>query len=426
MLDIKFVRENPKIVKEICENRGLKLDIDKLLSIDSQRVKLQMEVEDLRHQSNKNSSLIKTASENDKNTLIKQGSILKKQIKELEEKLSNTNKLFQELYKNLPNQYADDTPLGGTEDDNIELEVFGNNPQYKADSLDHINIGESLGLDFASGTKVAGSGFPLLKGQIAMLEDAILRFTIDSAINSGFTRLNVPVLAKTNILEGLGFNPRREDEGTEIFSTVHDNLCLAGTAEIPLVGQYTDTIIEERLLPVKIVAQTPCFRREGAYGRRDAGLYRNKMFNKVELVIISKQEESEHLLEEIKEFEINIFKQLGIYFRVVRICAGDLGAPAYKKYDLEGWMIGRGADGEPGWGELTSCSNCTDYQSRRLKIRYKDSQGKNKIAHTLNGTGITTRALIPILEQNQQSDGTVNIPDVLQKYLGGLKNFALS
>lgn len=235
----------------------------------------------------------------------------------------------------------------------------------------------------------------------------------------GFVPVSVPLLARPDIFQGLGFNPRRNDEGSEIFSLASDDLYMAGTAEIALVGQFSGEILDSKTLPVNLVAMTPCFRREGASGRRDAGLYRNKMFHKVELVSVTTAEDSAAALQTILDFELDIFKQLGIYFRVIRICAGDLGAPAFKKYDVEGWMLGRGNDDAWGWGELTSCSNCTEYQSRRLKIRHKSGSDKPVFTHTVNGTGITTRALIPLLEQNQQHDGSIVIPEVLRPYLNG-------
>tara|TARA_Y100000310_G_C20689935_1_gene821565 strand:+ start:351 stop:1628 length:1278 start_codon:yes stop_codon:yes gene_type:complete len=420
MLDIRIIRENPKKIQEICDLRGVSVDISVLLAVDSRKMKLQKEVEALRAESNEIAGSMKHATPEDREDLKLKGSLLKKELKIADELLDALNAQLKDLMKSVPNVYDEDTPLGSDEKDNIELEVFGEKPEYNFPPLDHIEIGKRLGMDFDSATRVSGSGFPLLKGDMALLENAVMRFVQDKAIKSGFIPNNVPLLAKRDILEGLGFNPRRDDDGTEIFSTVQDDLCLAGTAEISLVGQYSGLTLDTSELPIKVVAMTPCFRREGSYGRRDAGLYRNKMFQKVELVVLTTEEKSESTLEEIRKFETEVFKELGIYFRVIRICAGDLGAPAYKKYDLEGWMMGRGGDGESaGWGELTSCSNCTDYQSRRLNIRHKQTGSKPTFVHTLNGTGITTRALITILEQYQNEDGSVNIPEALKPYFVG-------
>lgn len=419
MLNIDFIRSNATQVQEICKQRNLPVDISQLLALDQQRRKLTTETESLRAKSNQVASQMKKASAEQRPTLIAQGKQIKQEIAILDGLLNQVQRDFTQAMNDVPNTYADDTPLGFTDEDNVELEQFGSAPNFSFKAKDHIELGKQLGMDFDAATRVAGAGFPLLRGELARLETAVLRFVQDQAIELGFTPVSVPLLARPSILSGLGFNPRRDDEGSEIFSIANDDLCMAGTAEIALVGQFADEILNTANLPINMVALTPCFRREGASGRRDAGLYRNKMFHKVELVSITTAADSIAALEKIHQFEINIFQQLGIHFRVIRICAGDLGAPAYKKYDLEGWMLGRGHDGQWGWGELTSCSSCTEYQARRLKIRHKQATEKPSFVHTINGTGVTTRALIPLLEQNQQVDGSILIPSVLQPYLNG-------
>ena len=421
MLDIKLIRNKPDTIQAICNERGLKVDIDSLLRIDGERLDLLSKIEALRRESNELVSLIKSADSNSRGKLIEKGAYLKAQIQDLNSLHIKVDAAYTVKLMTVPNLYADDTPTGKNEDNNIEIEVFNQHRGFKVGDKDHISIGNLIGMNFEAGTRIAGSGFPLMSGPMAQLEDGILRYAYDRAVADGFIPVNVPLLAKHDIIEGLGFNPRRSDEGSEIFSTTRDDLCLIGTAEIPLVGQYAGVTFEWSQLPIKLVSRTPCFRREGSYGRRDAGLYRNKMFNKVELVVITDEENAASLFEDIRTFEIKLFKDLGIHCRTVRICAGDLGAPAFKKYDLEAWMMGRGEGGDlPGWGELTSCSNCTDYQSRRLNIRYKKSGEKSKFVYTLNGTGITTRAMIPVLEQYQNSDSSITIPEVLRPYLGGL------
>ena len=420
MLDIKIIRENPSSIQKMCDLRGVAADISALLAVDSRKVKLQREVEALRAESNDVASAMRNATPEEREALKLKGGLLKKEIKIADELLDSLNAQFMDLMKAVPNRYDDDTPMGSEEEDNIQLEVFGAPPEFDFTPLDHIQLGNKLGMDFDAATRVSGTGCPLLKGDMALLENAIMRFVQDRAVAAGFTPTNVPLLAKQEVLEGLGFNPRRDDAGTEIFSTAQDDLCLAGTAEIALVGQYRGLLLDTAQLPIKAVALTPCFRREGSYGRRDAGLYRNKMFQKVELVVLTTAANSAAVLEDIRQFEIQVFKDLGVHFRVIRICAGDLGAPAYKKYDLEGWMMGRGKDGQAaGWGELTSCSNCTDYQSRRLNIRHKHSGAKPAYVHTLNGTGVTSRALISVLEHYQNQDGSIAVPEVLHPYLGG-------
>lgn len=420
MLDIKLIRENPHLIQSVCDERGLDVDVKSLLATNDERLSLLVEIEGLRSQSNDLASSIKGADPDTRGVLIRRGTELKKQLQKLNELHSELHDIYITKLLSVPNLYADDTPKGKKEENNIELEKFGKKPSFDFKARDHIALGNRLGLDFDAGARIAGSGFPLMTGVMAQLEDAILRYAYDRAVDSGFIPVNVPLLAKTDILEGLGFNPRRNEDGSEIFSTTRDDLCLAGTAEISLVGQYSGLTFDWGKLPIKLVSRTPCFRREGSYGRRDAGLYRNKMFNKVELVIITDENNAASLLEEIRDFETRLFNDLGIFYRVIRICAGDLGAPAFKKYDLEAWMMGRGEGGfSSGWGELTSCSNCTDYQSRRLNIRYKKDGQKSKFVHTLNGTGITTRAMIPLLEQYQNFDSSITVPEVLRPYLNG-------
>jgi seryl-tRNA synthetase len=419
MLNIDFIRKNAKEVADICKQRGMDVDVNQLLALDRQRRKLTVELENVRAKSNQVASGMKKADPADRPGLIEEGKLLKKESAILDHLLAQVQVDFQALLMTVPNTYDEDTPFGHTDEENVELHQFGTAPEFDFEPKDHIVLGNKLGMNFDAGTRVAGAGFPLLRGAMARLETAVLRFTQDQAAAIGYGPVSVPLLARPDILSGLGFNPRRNDEGSEIFSLASDDLYMSGTAEIALVGQFAGEILNTAELPIHMSAMTPCFRREGASGRRDAGLYRNKMFHKVELVSIIKPEDSAAALQNIYEFEMNLFKQLGIYFRVIRICAGDLGAPAFKKYDVEGWMLGRGAQDAWGWGELTSCSNCTEYQARRLKIRHKSGKDKPAFVHTVNGTGITTRALIPLLEQNQRADGSITIPEVLRPYLNG-------
>lgn len=419
MLDLKFVRSNAALVQRVCEERGLSIDIQQLLAVDRQRAKLLAEVESLRSQANKAAGSVRAASGDEREALLQEGMRLKREVKIVEELLGTLDVQWTTLQREVPNLLAADVPLGKTDASNLEIAVYGERPDFDFAPLDHIAIAKRLGLDFDAGTRVAGTGFPLMRGKLAQLEQALMRYAADRAMAAGFELVNVPLLARAGILEGLGFNPRRDDAGSEVFSTIQDNLCLAGTAEIPLVGQFADQVVDLSSGPIRLVAMSPCFRREGASGRRDAGLYRNKMFWKVELVAIIDPRMADEMLESIRDFEVHVFKGLGLHFRVIKIAAGDLGAPAFKKYDLEAWMMGRNPS-DPAmadWGEVTSCSNCTDYQARRLNIRHRDDNNKLAFVYTLNGTGITTRALIPILEQYQNRDGSVRVPDALRKYV---------
>ena len=417
MLKIEYIRENTDEVIQICENRGVKVDIPRLVELDIERRKLQTQVEQLQAKGNQIAKQMKRPDVEDRAALIAEGAQTKKEKIALEEKLVEVKADYNEVFASVPNSYAEDTPISIEEEGNLELTVYGDTPAHTFTPKSHMELGERFGYAPEAGAKVSGAGFPLMRGALAMLESALMRYTLDLAIERGFEPCSVPLMVRPEILIGLGFNPRRDDEGTEIFSLATDSLCMAGTAEISLVGQYADQIIDTSKLPIKHAALTPCFRREGASGRRDAGLYRNKMFNKVELVALTIPEHSEALLASILEFEVDVFRQLDLHFRVIRICSGDLGAPAFKKYDIEGWMLGRGEDEQWGWGELTSCSNCTDYQANRLKIRHRSGKEKPQPLHTLNGTGVTTRGLICILEQNQTESGDVLIPEKLRPYM---------
>ncbi len=417
MIDLKKMK--PEEIAQVCKARGVKIDVPQLLAVLDEKTTLLAKLEDARSRANDIAKLVQTAPAGERAELIREGGALKHRIKIYEGFHTQLNTTFEEFSLALPNDLAKDTPIGTSDAANVQVEVFGEPRKFEFRPKDHLELGKDFGMDLEAGTRVAGSGFPLMRGPLAQMESAMLRFVYDKAISSGFTPVSVPVLAKTAVLKGIGFNPRRADDGTEIFFT-NDDLCLAGTAEIPLVGQYAGQIIETKELPIKLVALTPCFRREGAHGRRDAGLYRNRMFYKVELVVLAEEGKTDAIHEEIRAFETEVFKELGLHFRVLRISSGDLGAPAFKKYDLEGWMMGRGGDSaDAGWGELTSCSNCTDFQSRRLMIRHKSGDKKPEYVHTLNGTGVTTRALICLLEQHQNADGSVNIPPVLRQHMAG-------
>lgn len=408
MLGIKYIRENPKEVQASIEARGVSgIVVAGLLEVDTKRRTLQQQFDEARAAQKKAKSR-------------EEGESLKANVQKVEAELRDVTASFNELMLRIPNTLPSDTPEGLTDDANVEVELHGTAPAFDFEPKDHVELGARLGLDLETPTAIAGRGFPILRGDLAVLERGIMEFVLHEARKLGYEYMQVPVLARPDILRGIGFSPRRDDASTEIFNLADDDLCLTGTAEVALVAQFTDTVLDTAQLPLKVVAHTPCFRREGgAAGRRDRGLYRQKMFNKVELVAVSTPEQAEAIHEEIKNFEVAICNALELHFRVVRICAGDLGAPAYKKYDVEAAMVGRGPDGGWGFGELTSTSNCTDFQARRLGITHKNpaEKGRGAFAYTLNGTGVTTRALIAILEQHQNADGTINIPKVLQPYM---------
>ena len=315
-----------------------------------------------------------------------------------------------------------DAPVGKEDKDNTEVKRFGEPVVFDFEPLDHVALGQKLDIiDFDSATKVSGIKFYYLKNEGVILELALVRYALDVLIKKGFTPFITPDVAREEILEGIGFNPRGDE--SNVYTLEGEDTCLVGTAEITLGGYYSNMILPREKLPMRMAGLSHCFRREaGAAGQFSKGLYRVHQFTKVEMFVCCLPEESEHFHEELRSVEEEIFSGLGIPFRVVDTCTGDLGAPAYRKWDLEAWMPGRAASlsrSGGDWGEVTSTSNCTDYQARRLNVRFKDTDGKNKFVHMLNGTAIAvSRAIIAILENFQQSDGSVVIPKILVPYCG--------
>jgi seryl-tRNA synthetase len=348
--------------------------------------------------------------------LIDEGKQLKESIAASEADLEVAEKELKVELMKIPNMAHPDAPVGKLDTDNPEVKRVGTPTRFAFTPLDHVQLGEKLDvIDFDAGTKVAGTKFYFLKNEGVFLELALTRYVMDLLVKKGFTPYITPDIAKEEILEGIGFNPRGEE--SNIYPLEGTGTCLVGTAEITLGGYYADQIVDVSAGPIKMAGLSHCFRREaGAAGQFSKGLYRVHQFTKVEMFAYCKPEDSDALHEELRGIEEEIFSGLEIPFRVVDTCTGDLGAPAYRKYDLEAWMPGRG-EGE--WGEVTSTSNCTDFQARRLGIRYRDEAGKNRPVHMLNGTAIAiSRGIIALLENFQQADGSVRIPSRLVPYTG--------
>jgi seryl-tRNA synthetase len=322
------------------------------------------------------------------------------------------------LHERVPNLTHPDAPIGQTDEDNKELRRSGAPPKFAFEALDHLELAAKHDLiDFEAGAKVAGQKFYFLKNELVLLEQALVRFALDSLRKRGYTLFQTPDLARADVAAGLGFNPRGAE--TNIYSIADSDLVLVGTAEITLGGLHQGEILEADSLPRRYCGVSHCFRVEGgAHGRASRGLYRVHQFTKVEMFAITRPEESEAMHQELVGIEEEIYRALEVPFRVVDVCTGDLGAPAYRKYDLEAWMTCRGEGG--GWGEITSTSNCTDYQARRLGVRFRDSASdKTRFCHMLNGTAVAlSRAPIAILENHQQADGSISIPKALRPYTG--------
>jgi seryl-tRNA synthetase len=318
-----------------------------------------------------------------------------------------------------------DAPIGKEDKDNLEVKRSGKIPQFDFVPLDHVTLGQNLDIiDFDSATKVSGIKFYYLKNEGVFLELGLVCYALDILQKKGFTPFITPDVAREEILEGIGFNPRGEE--SNVYSLSGEDTCLVGTAEITLGGYYSNTIFPKDKLPLRMAGLSHCFRREaGAAGQFSRGLYRVHQFTKLEMFVCCLPEESDRFHNELLSVEEEVFSGLEIPYRVVDTCTGDLGAPAYRKWDLEAWMPGRAClsskegPNDNGWGEVTSTSNCTDYQARRLNVKYKDEDGKNKFVHMLNGTAIAiSRAIIAILENFQQKDGSVCLPKALIPYCG--------
>jgi seryl-tRNA synthetase len=417
MLDIKFILENTDLIRESIQQRGVNADLEGLIALHAERKARLLTLERQRAESNQLAKKIPSLAAEDKRAMIDQGRALNQEITLLEEQLRALDVTYHEALLSIPNVLAEDTPVGASDAENLVLRVHGTPRVFDFLPKDHVEIGKTLDLiDFDSGTKVTAPKFYFLKNEAVFMELALKLFAMNVASGFGYTPLITPDLAKKTILQGAGFSPRGEE--SNIYNIEGLDLSLIATAEIPVGGMHADEILEEDQLPLKYVAESHCFRREaGAGGRENKGLYRVHQFSKIELFQITKPEDAETALNEILAIEESIYQQLGLPYRVVRICAGDLGAVASKKYDIEAWMPGRESDEK--YGEVTSASNCTDFQSRRLNIRYRSKENKKIYPYTLNGTAIAlSRTLMAILENYQQEDGSVTIPEVLRSYLG--------
>lgn len=418
MLDINFIRDNLSAVEENIRNRNMKADPQAALALAEERSQTIQKLESQRSARNENASKMKGKLDQDvRQALIEEGKQLKDSIAASEVQLAEVEEKLKAELMRIPNMAHPQAPVGKEDKDNLEIKRVGVPTKFSFKPLDHVQLGEKLDIiDFEAGTKVSGTKFYFLKNEGVFLEMALVRYAMDLLVKKGFTPFITPDVAKEEILVGIGFNPRGEE--SNIYPLEGTGTCLVGTAEITLGGYYSDQIVDLSQGPVKMAGLSHCFRREaGAHGQFSKGLYRVHQFTKVEMFVCCKPEDSDRIHEELRGIEEELFSSLEIPFRVVDTCTGDLGAPAYRKYDLEAWMPGRGDGGE--WGEITSTSNCTDYQSRRLGIRYKDDNGKNRIVHMLNGTAIAiSRGIISILENFQQEDGSVRIPQNLVPYTG--------
>lgn len=410
MLSINFIRENQVLVEKSAREKGYSVDIPALLSLDNERKALLQSVESLRQDKNALSAQMKGSKPNPE--LIEKSKVIKQQLADEEPKLDAIEKDLNDRLKQVPNIIFDDVPLGG-EECSIEVAKWGEN---KASGVDHLDYATGRGwLDFERGAKVAGAKFYYLKDGLALLENALLQFGLKKVQEHGFTFMTVPDMVSSKVLEGCGFNPRSSEQSDEYYIEGED-LAMIATAEMPLTGYHMDEIIDEKDLPLCYAGYSACFRKEaGTYGKYTRGLFRVHQFNKLEMYVFCLPEQSKEIHEKILAIEEEIWQEIGIPYHVINIAAGDLGAPAAKKYDLEYW-----SPVNQKYQELTSCSNCTDFQARSLNIRVRRANGNVEVLHTLNGTAISlARTLVAVLENYATEGGKLTLPEVLRPYFGG-------
>lgn len=414
MIDIKLIRDNPELVKATCQRRGCDVDIDALAVLDREYLEAIKQVEAMRAERNR---LSKECRDNP--AARDQVKTLKLTLGEMENRLNDLNVQIKEQLSWLPNLLADDVPDGDDDEANLELRKEGVKPEFSFTPRDHQELGEMLDIiDTKRGAKVAQSGFYYWKGKGAQLCNALFFWTQQQLAGRGFTPFMTPCAAKEKTLFGTGYLPFFADQ---TYAIKGEDLALIGTSEQTLVGYHADEILDNEALPLCYSSFSPCFRTEsGSYGKASRGIFRVHQFHKVEQIIFSLPEESETNHLRCLENEEYLLKKLGIPYRVVNVCVGDLGAPGYKKYDIEAWFAGYG-----GYREVTSNTNLTDFQARRLNIRCKDKAGNRQFVHTISATAVTDRVAIAILENNQQVNGTIIIPEVLRPLCGFEKIEAL-
>ena len=421
MLDIKFIRENTERVKQNTLDKGYKnVDIDRVIELDQERKALGQEIDSLRSRRNEIANSMKITKSKPSSELIAEGKELKEKISALEDKYRHIDQDFMTILKSIPNILQDDVPIGEEGEDEVVKEWgkditekrFGSSMIGAEDHLDFANRKDWV--DFERGTKVAGTKFYFLKGELALLENAIYQFALNKLLAKGFKFMTVPHMVNGNVATGTGFAPRASEQSDEYFIENQD-LSLIATAEMSLTGYHADEILNEDDLPLFYAGYSPCYRKEaGTYGKHTRGLFRVHQFNKLEMYAFTLPEQSKDAHERILAVEEEIYQELGIPYRIINIASGDLGAPASKKYDIEYWSP---VDGK--YREITSCSNCTDYQARNLNIRVRRKNGDIEVLHTLNGTAVSlARCLVAFIENFQDGDDLL-VPEVLKPYMAG-------
>jgi len=411
MLDINFIRENPEKVKRACENKNVKISVDMVLDLDKKKRELMTEIETLKAEQNK---ISRGGKENQE--IFAQAKEIKEKIKQMTPELEKISEDLKILLLQLPNIPFDDVPVGKDDSQNVVLRKVGR-PSLKLRSgkaLDYMQLGSALDLiDVERAGKVSGPRFGYIKGDLALLEFALIKLVMDTVKKEGFIPVLPPIMLKNEMARGTGYFEATDEK--EAYFLPQDDMYLAGTAEQPMVAMHSEEVLDEKKLPLRYIAFSTCFRREaGSYGKDTKGILRVHQFDKLEMVIFSKPEQSKDEHKLLLSIEEKLMKALGLPYQVINICTGDLGRPAAAKYDIETWL-----PSENKYRETHSTSNCTDFQARRLDIRYRDKSNKLNFVHTLNGTAFAIgRILIMIMENYQQKDGSIKVPKALQEYAG--------
>ena len=417
MLELKFMRENVEMLKEVLKNRNNSIDMDAFVALDSKRREVLSEVENLKRERNNVSSEIASLKKEkkDANHLIEKMGGVSAKIKELDAELAEIDAELTHIQMTIPNVYHSSTPIGPDEDHNVEIRKWGEPKKFDFEPKPHWEIGENLGiLEFERGAKLSGSRFVLYRGAAARLERALINFMLDThTLEHGYTENLTPFMVKAEVCEGTGQLPKFEED---MYKTT-DDMYLISTSEITMTNIHRKEILEQAELPKYYTAYSPCFRREaGSYGKDVKGLIRVHQFNKVEMVKITDAETSYDELEKMVQNAETILQKLELPYRVIQLCSGDMGFSAAKTYDLEVWLPSQNK-----YREISSCSNCEDFQARRMGLKYRAADNSSKFCHTLNGSGLAVgRTLVAIMENYQQADGSFLIPKALVPYMGGV------
>ncbi len=421
MHDIKFIRNNPEAFDAGLARRGLPAQSAVVLNLDERKRAKQTELQNMLKRRNEVAEIIgkaKAKKEDVSNEIMQEAIELKNTIAKIEEFFSTSDEI-KDLLETIPNIPADDVPQGSDENSNKEVRVWGKKPELSFKPKEHFDLGEALGMmDFESAAKISGARFVVLSGALARMERALASFFLDNNIDAGYTEYVPPFMVRDNAMYGTGQLPKF---GEDLFKTTND-FWLIPTAEVPLTNMVSDSILEEEKLPMRMTAYTPCFRSEaGSAGKDTRGMIRQHQFSKVELVSITTPEQSKAEHERMTAQAESLLKKLGLHFRTMLLCTGDMGFGSEKTYDIEVWLPGQNT-----YREISSCSNCGGFQARRMKARFKAKGAKDtQFVHTLNGSGLPIgRTMVAILENYQQADGSITIPEALRSYMGGLEKIS--